>query len=168
MSRSLRILLIALAAFFCFMASYLFLHTLPFYKSFFGEEDLFYGKISSVSIPRGWSGTGVPLFDKTYFSLNEDRAAVYILSLPAEQNAELANWISFWAETGAPAPIEVRGVRVSQKEWIVTGLQGNDGALDASEIHEFHLRSVLWSAFLNLVFLYLSFLSLRRALRRKK
>ena len=168
MSRSLRILFIALAAFFCFMASYLFLHTLPFYKSVVGEEDLFYGKISSMAIPRGWSGTGVPLFDKTYFCLNEDRSAVYTLALPKEQNAVLAEWVSFWAETGSPAPIEVRGVRVSKKEWIVTSLQGNDGALDSAAIHEFHLRSVLWSACLDLVFLYLSFLSLRRALKRRK
>lgn len=168
MSRSLRFLLIAFAAFFCFLASYLFLHTLPFYKSLYGEEDLFYGKISSVSIPRGWAGTGVPLFDKTFFCLNEDRAAVFTLALPTELQSELAEWISFWAETGTPAPIEVRGIRVSKKEWIVTGLQGNDGALDSAEIFEYHLRSALWYALLIVVFITLSFLSLRRALKRRK
>jgi len=168
MSRSFRALFVALAAFFCFMASYLFLHTLPFYKGLYGEEDLFYGKISSVAIPRGWANTGVPLFDKIHFCLNEDRAAVFTLALPSELHAELAEWISFWAETGVPAPIEVRGVRISKKEWIVTGLQGNDGELDHADIFEFHLRAVLWYSLLVLVFASLAFLSLRRALKRRK
>ncbi len=168
MSRSFRFLFLGIAAFFCFLASYLFLQTLPFYRTIAGEEDLFYGKISSVAFPRGWHGSGVPLFDRTFFCLNEDREAVFTLALPAEEKAILGEWISFWSETGMPEPIEVRGIRVSPREWIVTGIAGNAGELDSLSIRDFQLRAMMWSGFLTVVFLGVSFLSLRRALRRKR
>lgn len=168
MSRSVRFLFLSVAAFLCFLASYLFLQTLPFYKSIAGEEDLFYGKISSVAFPRGWHGTGIPLFDRTFFYLNEDRDAVFTLSLPSEQEAILGVWISFWSETGMPAPIEVRGIRISPREWIVTGLAGNDGELDASAIRSFQLRAMMWSGVADIVLLGAAFLALRRALRRRR
>ncbi len=168
MSRSLRFLFLFVAAFLCFLASYLFLQTLPFYKSIGGEEDLFYGKISSVAFPRGWHGTGIPLFDRTFFYLNEDREAVFTLSLPAEEEEILGEWISFWSETGMPAPIEVRGVRISPREWIVTGLAGNDGELDPLKIRAFHLRAIMWSGVADIVLLVAAFLALRKALGRRR
>ncbi len=168
MSRSLRFLFLVVAAFLCFLASYLFLQTLPFYKSIGGEEDLFYGKISSVAFPRGWHGTGIPLFDRTFFYLNEDREAVFTLSLPAEEEEILGEWISFWSETGMPAPIEVRGVRISPREWIVTGLAGNDGELDPLKIRAFHLRAIMWSGVADIVLLVAAFLALRKALGRRR
>lgn len=168
MSRSIRALFFAIALFLCLGASYIFVQTLPFYKSLWTEEDLFYGKISSVAFPRGWHGSGIPLLDRTFFYLNEDRAATFVLVLPREQSAYLAEWISFWTETGAPAPIEVRGIRVSEREWIVTGIAGNDGELDSDAIREFHLRAMLWSGFLDLLLLVGAFLSLHRATRLRR
>ena len=164
----MRFLFLSVAAFLCFLVSYLFLQALPFYKSVAGDEDLFYGKISSVAFPRGWHGTGIPLFDRTFFHLNEDREAVFMLSLPPLQEEILGEWISFWSETGMPAPIEVRGIRISSREWIVTGLAGNDGELDSSAIRSFQLRAMMWSGVFDVVLLGAAFLALRRALRRRR
>lgn len=168
MSRSVRFFFLSVAAFLCFLASYLFLQTLPFYKSLAGEEDLFYGKISSVAFPRGFHGTGIPLFDRTFFYLNEDREALFTLALPAEEEEILGEWVSFWSETGMPAPIEVRGIRISPREWIVTSIAGNDGELDALAIRGFHVRAMMWSGVFDVVLLVAAFLSLRRALRRRR
>ncbi len=168
MSRSVRFLFLSVAAFLCFLASYLFLQTLPFYKSVAGEEDLFYGKISSVAFPRGFHGSGIPLFDRTFFYLNEDREAVFTLALPSDQEEILGEWISFWSDTGMPAPIEVRGIRISPREWIVTSIAGNDEELDALAIRSFHMRAMMWSAVLDIVLLGAAFLALRRALRRRR
>lgn len=168
MSRSLRLLFLSLSAFLCFFASYLFLQTLPFYKSVAGEEDLFYGKISSVAFPRSFHGSGIPLLDRTFLYLNEDRNATFTLSLPASQERIFEEWISFWSETGMPAPIEVRGIRISEREWIVTGIAGNDGMLDSVAIRDFQLRAMLWSGIVDIVLLCSAFLALRRALRRRR
>lgn len=165
MSRPIRALFFAVALFLCLGASYLFVQTLPFYKSLWTEEDLFYGKISSVAFPRGWHGSGIPLMDRTFFYLNEDRAATFMLSLPKEQSEYLNEWIAFWTETGMPAPIEVRCVRVGEREWIVTGIAGNDGELDSDAIRDFHLRAMLWSGILDLLLLVGAFVSLRRAVK---
>lgn len=168
MSRTVRFLFLSLSAFLCFLASYLFLQTLPFYKSVAGEEDLFYGKISSVAFPRSFHGSGIPLLDRTFLYLNEDKDAVFTLSLPASEESVLDEWISFWSETGMPAPIEVRGIRISGREWIVTGIAGNDGMLDSVAIRDFQLRAMLWSGFVDVVLLCGAFLALRRALRRRR
>ena len=168
MSRSIRILFLSLSVFCCFISSYLFVQTLPFYKSLNGNEDLFYGKISSVSLVRGWSGSGIPLLDKAFFSLNGDRNAVFILALPQSEDLVLKEWISFWAETEMPAPIEVRAIRISDSEWIVTGIAGNDGALASEEIRAFQLRALLWEACLEIGLLFLAFWAVRRSLRRSK
>ena len=50
----------------------------------------------------------------------------------------------------------------------MTGLEGNDLALDPKEIHEYHVRSVLWYAVLNIGLVFLAIQALRIALRRKK
>ncbi|MCI5601422.1 MAG: hypothetical protein SOZ02_06255 [Hallerella porci] len=168
MTHSIRILFLALAAFFCFLASYLFVQTFPFYKSIGGDEDIFYGKISSVSLVRGWSGSHVPLLDKTFFNLNGDKNAVFMLALPGSEKNLLKQWITFWSETGMPAPIEVRGVRISDSEWVVTGIAGNDGTLASEEIRDFHLRSLFWAAIFDCGLLFLAFLALRRALRHRR
>jgi len=152
---------------FCFLTLYLFLETWPLYKSYFAEEDIFYGNITSVAASRFWNGTNVPIFDKNYFCLNEDRNAVFVLALPLSQREVLGDWFRSWALEGALAPLEIRGKRISKNEWLVTGIEGNDGAMDASVISDFHLRTCLWSFVIDLFCLWITVHTLLRSVRRK-
>ena len=59
----------------CWMSWYIY----PLAKSFFVEEDLFYGKVSYAAIPSLFGGSNLPFFDKIFFQINGDTGATFVL-----------------------------------------------------------------------------------------
>lgn len=164
-----RIFFWALATAAVFLAVFIFLQVQPFYKSFAQkEEDLFYGKVTSVAIPRGLNGSGIPLFDRLYFHLNEDKKASFLLSLSPKQNESFKPVLEFWALTEMPDPVGVRGRRISDWEWVVTEISGKDWGLDAAETRDFHLRSMVWYSILEIALMAFALFAIRKSSRRKR
>lgn len=158
----------ALAVLFTFFAVFLFLQILPFYKSLGSDEDLFYGKVSSLAFPRGWSGSGIPLLDRQYFHLNEDRDASFWLALSPGEWKAFKPVMEFWAETEMPEPVGVRAKRIGDLDWVVTEISGTDWSLDSSEIVEFHERALFWYTLLELLLVVAAIFAIRKSSRRAK
>ena len=60
---------------FIFLACWISWYIYPLAKSFFVEEDLFYGKVSYAAIPSLFGGSNLPFFDKTFFGVERKRGA---------------------------------------------------------------------------------------------
>ncbi len=57
----------------------------PVLQSFFKEEHLFYGRVSYAAIPSVFGGSNVPFLDKTFFRINGDDSATFVLYASEEQ-----------------------------------------------------------------------------------
>lgn len=163
-----RIVFWALGVWFTFCAVFLFWQIRPFYKSLGGDEDLFYGKVSSMAFPRSWNGSGIPLLDRQYFHLNEDGDASFWLALSPGEWSAFKPVLDFWAETDMPEPVGVRGKRVGDLDWVVTEISGKDWSLDSSEIVEFHERALFWYTLLELLLVVAAILAIRKSSRRAR
>ncbi len=146
----LQILFLALSL---FLSVTLLMQMRPLYKSFSGEEFVFFGSPSFVSEKR-WVGNRVlPILDahqRLRFCLNGDQNAVFDLFVSEETFASLAYWFPFvFQENGLPTPgfYEVRGIRIAESEWVVTSIRSSFGVLEADELFPYHLRSAVVSFF---------------------
>lgn len=81
-------------------------------RSFFTEPHLFYGTLSHASIPSLFGGSNIPFLDKTYFQINGDKEATFVLYTSQELNDELSEWFSFASVDAAEIPLEIWAARV--------------------------------------------------------
>ena len=103
----------------CWMSWYIY----PLAKSFFVEEDLFYGKVSYAAVPSLFGGTNIPFFDKIFFQLNGDTKCTFVLYANDEILDEMAEWYDFSATNASDIPMEVRD------KYIVKSMESTDGKL---------------------------------------
>lgn len=135
-----------------FFSITLFSHNWALLQSFSDDEDVFFGSPNLVSEKYWVAGLFLPGTDarpRLRFSLNGDEQASFLLYLPETSMQELSNWFpavgtAFGVE---PSHVEVRGVRVSQNEWVVTSLASSYGELDAESLYSYQTRSAAFGAF---------------------
>lgn len=111
----------------------------PVLRSFFKEEHLFYGKVSYAAIPSVFGGSNIPFLDKTYFRINGDDKATFVLYTSKEINDEMADWFSFAAVNVEDVPLEISAVRISENKFIVKSLSNEEGELDWDTVSEYQL-----------------------------
>ena len=111
----------------------------PVLQSFFKEEHLFYGQVSYAAIPSIFGGSNVPFLDKTFFKINGDDSATFVLYASEEMLDSMSEWFNFAAVNVGEVPLEISAVRLSDNRFIVKSLASTDGKLDWEEVTEYHL-----------------------------
>ena len=102
----------------------------PVLQSFFKEEHLFYGQVSYAAIPSVFGGSNVPFLDKTYFRINGDDSATFILYASEEMLDSMSDWFNFAAVNVGDIPLEVSAVRLSGNRYVVKSMASTYGELD--------------------------------------
>ena len=116
-----------------FLASWISWYIYPLAKSFFVEEDLFYGKVSYAAIPSLFGGTNLPFFDKTFFQINGDTKCTFVLYASDEILDRMAEWFDFSAMNASEVPLEIYASRVGGK-FIVKSMDSTEGELSWDEL----------------------------------
>ncbi|WP_173342088.1 hypothetical protein [uncultured Fibrobacter sp.] len=111
----------------------------PVLRSFFKEEHVFYGRVSYAAIPSLFGGSNIPFLDKTFFQLNGDAGATFVLYASREMNETMSEWFSFSARNVEDIPIEVSAVRISDSKFIVKSIATTDAEMDWDTISEYQL-----------------------------
>ena len=111
----------------------------PVFKSFFKEEHLFYGSISYAAIPSVFGGSNVPFLDKTFFKINGDEKATFVLYASEEMLDEMSDWFSFAAINVGDVPLEISAVRIAEDRFVVRSLASTYGELDWETVVEYHV-----------------------------
>lgn len=142
-------------------------------RSFIAEPHLFYGTLSHASIPSLFGGTNIPFLDKTYFQINGDKDATFILYSSQELNDDLSEWFSFASPDAAQIPLEIWAARVTDKVYVVQSISTKDGGLEWEEIADYQIEHllvvagiVLFSFIGMVVFLVLGIKTKKRLVRR--
>ncbi|WP_173366564.1 MULTISPECIES: hypothetical protein [unclassified Fibrobacter] len=112
-------------------------------RSFFKEEHLFYGTVSQASIPSLFGGTDIPFLDRTFFQINGDKDATFILYTSKEINDEMAEWFSFAEEGASEIPLEISAVRVKDNTFVVKYIGNSDGELDWETLVEYQISNLM-------------------------
>ena len=102
----------------------------PVLQSFFKEEHLFYGRVSYAAIPSVFGGSNVPFLDKTFFRINGDDSATFVLYASEEMLDSMSDWFNFAAVNVGDIPLEVCAVRLSGNRYIVKSMASTYGELD--------------------------------------
>lgn len=113
----------------CWMSWYIY----PLAKSFFVEEDLFYGKVSYAAIPSLFGGSNLPFFDKIFFQINGDTGATFVLYANDDILDRMAEWYDFSASNASEVPLEIYATRVGNK-FVVKSMASTDGELSWEEL----------------------------------
>jgi len=116
-----------------FLACWVSFYIYPLAKSFFVEEDLFYGKVSYAAIPSLFGGSNLPFFDKTFFQINGDTDCMFVLYASDEILDSMAEWFDFSAVNAAEVPLEIYASRVGNK-FIVKSMASTNGALSWDDL----------------------------------
>lgn len=116
-----------------FLASWISWYIYPLAKSFFVEEDLFYGKVSYAAIPSLFGGSNLPFFDKTFFQINGDTQCTFVLYASDEVLDNMAEWFDFSASNASEVPLEIYAARVGDK-FIVKSMASTNGELSWDEL----------------------------------
>lgn len=111
----------------------------PVLRSFWKEEHLFYGTVSYAAIPSVFGGTDIPFLDKTYFQINGDENATFVLYASETLMDEMSDWFSFAAKNAGEIPLEISAVRLDGNKYIVKSLASTYGELDWETISEYQL-----------------------------
>ena len=109
----------------------------PVLRSFFKDDHVFYGKVSYASIPSLFGGSNIPFLDKTYFQLNGDNNATFVMYISPEMNEELASWFSFASKDVENTPVEVTAARISKDRFIVKAFATKEYELDWDSVSEY-------------------------------
>jgi hypothetical protein len=115
----------------------------PVLQSFFKEEHLFYGRVSYAAIPSVFGGSNVPFLDKTFFRINGDDSATFVLYASEEMLDEMSDWFNFAAINVGDVPLEISAVRLSDNRYIVKSLASTYGELDWETVSEYQLVNSL-------------------------
>lgn len=116
----------------------------PVLRSFFKEDHIFYGKVSYAAIPSIFGGSKIPFLDKTYFQLNGDPGATFVLYASDEMLEEMSEWFSFSARDVEDIAIEVDAVRISQDKFVVKSISTSEYELDWEALSEYQLTCSLF------------------------
>ena len=111
----------------------------PVWQSFFKEEHLFYGRVSYAAIPSVFGGSNVPFLDKTFFKINGDDSATFVLYASEEMLNSMSDWFNFAAVNVDEVPLEISAVRLSGDRYIVKSLASTYGELDWDTLVEYQL-----------------------------
>lgn len=137
--RTRRSVYINIAMFFLLVIVWCVSYMQPVMRSFFKDDHLFFGKVTYAAIPSIFGGSNIPFLDKTFFQINGDSDATFVLYSSQEMNEDMAKFFSF-AEKGVEnIPIEVSAVRISDNKFIVKSLATRDVELDWDTLSEYHL-----------------------------
>lgn len=112
-------------------------------RSFFTEPHLFYGTLSHASIPSLFGGSNIPFLDKTYFQINGDKEATFVLYSSQELNDELSEWFSFASVDAAETPLEIWAARVKDNVYVVQSIATRDGGLDWEVLSDYQMEYLL-------------------------
>lgn len=102
----------------------------PVLQSFFKKPHLFYGQVSYAAIPSVFGGSNIPFLDKTYFRINGDDSATFILYASEEMLDSMSDWFDFAAVNVGDVPLEVSAVRLPGNRYVVKSLASTYGELD--------------------------------------
>lgn len=111
----------------------------PVLRSFWQEEHLFYGKVSYAAIPSIFGGSNIPFMDKTYFQINGDTDATFVLYASDEMMDDMSDWFSFAAQNVEDVPLEISAVRLNGGKYVVKSLASTYGELDWETVSEYQL-----------------------------
>ena len=112
-------------------------------RAFFTEPHLFYGTLSHASIPSLFGGSNIPFLDKTFFRINGDNDATFILYSSKEINDEMSEWFSFADVDAAEIPLEIYASRVKDNVFVVQSLSTTDGGLDWEVLVDYQMEFLL-------------------------
>lgn len=150
----------------------LLFHMWPLYKSvLLSDEYVFFGKPSALSQKSWLPGKFIPGLDERLrlrFSLNGDEAE-FLLYLPENEIPNLSEWFPVVLTdegTFKESHVEIHGVRVSEKTWVVTEMESTYGDLFAEDLWNYHLRNALLTAFWGLGLVGMALFFLCSMLRR--
>lgn len=108
-------------------------------RVFFKEEHLFYGRVSYAAIPSVFGGSNVPFLDKTFFKINGDDSATFVLYASEEMLNSMSDWFNFAAVNVDEVPLEISAVRLSGNRYIVKSMASTYGELDWDTLVEYQL-----------------------------
>lgn len=111
----------------------------PVLRSFFKEEHVFYGKVSYASIPSLFGNTDIPFLDKTFFQINGDTEATFVLYASQEMLDDMSDWFSFAARDAENVPLEIYAVRINESKFIVKSLATTNYILPWDTVSEYQL-----------------------------
>jgi len=120
-------------------------------RSLLVEPHLFYGTLSHASIPSLFGGSNIPFLDKTYFQMNGDKDATFVLYSSAEMNEDMAEWYSFADMDASSIPLEIFAARVKDNVFVVQSIATNEGSLEWDELVEYQIEYLLIYAAIVLV-----------------
>lgn len=112
-------------------------------RSLLVEPHLFYGSLSHASIPSLFGGSGIPFLDKTFFQINGDKQATFILYSSEDMNDEMSEWFSFADVDAAEKPLEIFAARVKDDVFVVQSIASYDGSLEWDELVEYQIEYLL-------------------------
>ena len=112
-------------------------------RSLLVEPHLFYGSLSRASIPSLFGGSGIPFLDKTFFQINGDEQATFILYSSEEMNEAMSEWFSFADVTAAEKSLEIVAARVKDDVFVVQSIAAADGSLEWDELVEYQIEYLL-------------------------
>ncbi len=111
----------------------------PVFRSFFKDEHLFYGSVSYAAIPSVFGGSNVPFLDKTFFKINGDEKATFVLYASEEMLESMSDWFNFAAVNVDEVPLEISAVRIAEDRFVVRSLASTYGELDWETVVEYHV-----------------------------
>lgn len=122
------------------LGSWLFFYVQPVLRGFLSDEYLFYGKVSYAAIPSIFGNTDIPLLDKTYFQLNGDKDAMFVLYASKEILEEMSDWFQFGARNVGDISLEVSAARVGENRFIVTSMATSNGEMEWDTLMEYQFQ----------------------------
>lgn len=122
---------------FVVLGAWLFFYIQPVLRGFFSEEYLFYGKVSYAAIPSIFGNTDIPLLDKTYFQLNGDKNATFVLYASKEMLEDMSDWFHFGARNVGDVPIEVTATRARDNLFVVSSIANSEGFVEWDDLMEY-------------------------------
>ena len=120
-------------------------------RAFLTEPHLFYGTLSHASIPSLFGGSNIPFLDKTFFQINGDKDATFILYSSKEINEDMAEWFSFADVDAAEVPLEIYASRVKDNIFVVQSMGSTVGVLDWEVLVDYQMEYLIIYAGIALV-----------------
>jgi hypothetical protein len=77
--------------------------------------------------------------DKTYFQLNGDPGATFVLYASRDMVEEMAEWFSFSSKDVEDIAVQVSAVRISDNRFIVKSISTSEYELDWDTLSEYQL-----------------------------
>ena len=111
----------------------------PVFRTFFKDEHLFYGSVSYAAIPSVFGGSNVPFLDKTFFRINGDDKATFVLYASQEMLDSMSEWFNFAALNVDEVPLEISAVRIADDRFVVRSMASTYGELDWETVVEYHV-----------------------------